>query len=322
LHYRAGTNVAFKASYAQMTQFLHLLSTSSVGLPVDLWVPATPEIAPQSSWQAAVGTVVAFGEAVELSVEGYYKRMSGLIEYKEGTNFFVSPEELDWEDRVEVNGEGEAYGAEVLLRKTRGRTTGWIGYTLSWNWRQFGNIGGGVPYPYRYDRRHDLSVVVNHAFGERWSLSGTFVYGTGNAITLPSGQHSTFLPPTGLAIMLPTTNLAFPFPYFNSQTGSYRTLSQGGGVFGGGVDTYENGRNGFRMEAYHRMDLSLQYRRQGKRGESIWSLSVYNAYNRRNPYSYLFRYDFDGVTGRFNQPRLTKISLFPIIPALNYAFSF
>ncbi|MEL7530641.1 MAG: TonB-dependent receptor plug domain-containing protein [Bacteroidota bacterium] len=323
LHYRLGPKVAIKASYAQMTQFLHLLTTSSVGLPVDLWIPATPDILPQQSWQAAVGAVAAFGDgAVELSVEAYYKEMSGLVEYKEGTNFFVSPEELDWEDRVEVGGTGEAYGAEVLLRKTRGKTTGWVGYTLSWNWRQFNNINGGLRFPYRYDRRHDLSVVVSHAFGERWSISGSFVYGTGNAVTLPSGRHPSFSPPVGIGFLFPTSTIDYSFPSFGQQVGSFRTVTQGGGVFGGGVDTYENGRNGFRMQAYHRLDLGVQHSKPTRWGERTWSLSLYNAYNRRNPYSYLFRNEFSTTTGRFSGSRLTKISLFPIIPSLNYAFKF
>ena len=304
-----GKRLALKASYVQMTQFIHLLSNSGAGLPIDLWVPATDKVPPQNSWQAAAGVATSFLDGqLSLSVEGYYKEMNNMIEYKEGTDFFLGVEDQSWEDRVETGGKGTAYGAEVLLQKKTGKTTGWIGYTLSWNNRQFDNINGGNAYPYKFDRRHDFSLVASHQLTEKISIAGTWVYGTGNAITLASGGYGTTITPfEGLP---------------NQDYGSFARLFDEGGFFGGGVKLYENGRNGFRMQAYHRLDLGINFTKKKKWGERTWSISVYNAYNRLNPYTYVLRKKFNPQTGSFDKPRLTKIALFPVIPSVSYAFKF
>ena len=301
--------LSFKASYVQMTQFIHLLANSGAGLPIDLWVPATDLVPPQQSWQAAAGFATSFLDGqLELSIEGYYKEMTGLIEYKEGTDFFLGFEDGSWENRVETGGEGVAYGAEILLQKKQGKTTGWIGYTLSWNNRQFENINGGQVYPYKYDRRHDLSLVAIHQLSEKISISGTWVFGTGNAITIPTGGYG--------SIVTPFENLPV------QSIGSYAQFYNGGGFFGGGVKLYENGRNGFRMQPYHRLDLGINFTKKKKWGERTWTISVYNAYSRLNPYSYTLRSKFDESTGGFSKPSLSKIALFPIIPSVSYAFKF
>src|SRR5690606_26460518 len=145
-------------------------------------------------------------------VEGYYKRMDGVIAYRDGASFIETG--TSWEDKI-TSGEGAAYGLEVLLHKWRGRTTGWIGYTLAWARRRFDAINGGRSFPYRYDRRHDLSLVLTHRLSERRSLSLTWVYRTGIAVTLPVGRY----------------------------------------ILGGTTNDYYEGRNGFRMRPYHRLDL-------------------------------------------------------------------
>jgi len=301
--------IAWKASYVQMRQFIHLLSNSGAGLPIDLWVPATDRVPPQESWQVATGFATSFLDGqLSLSVEGYYKEMKGLIEYKEGTDFFLSMDQGSWEDRVETGGKGTAYGVEFFLQKKRGKTTGWIGYTLSWNNRQFENLNNGEVFPYRFDRRHDLSVVVSHQLTDRISLSGTWVYGTGNAITLPSGGYGTTIDP----------NNGTP----NQNYGSFAQVFNGAGFFGTGVQLFEDGRNGFRMQAYHRLDLGVNFTKETKWGERTWNISVYNAYNRLNPYTYIFRQRYNPRTGQTEDPSLTKISLFPIIPSVSYSFKF
>lgn len=303
--------VALKASYVQMTQFVHLLANSGAGLPIDLWVPATERVPPQNSWQAAVGVASSFnlwGQKLDFSVEGYYKEMDGMIEYKEGTNFFLGFEENDWQNRVESGGTGTAYGAELLLQKKTGKTTGWIGYTLSWNNRQFENINGGKEYPYKYDRRHDLSIVVSHEFNERISVAGTWVYGTGNAITIASGGYGT---------LFDWNNNV------NQNFGNYSQILSGGGFGNGGVDLYENGRNGFRMESYHRLDLGVNLTKKTKWGQRTWNFGVYNAYSRLNPYTYYIRNEYDFNGGNLERKTsLTKLALFPIIPSVSYSFKF
>ncbi|MDP5170888.1 MAG: TonB-dependent receptor [Bacteroidia bacterium] len=284
-----------KASYTRMTQFLHLLVNSTTGLPVDLWVPATENVAPQQAWQTAAGIAgTIFNGLIDVTVEGYYKEMTGLISYKEGVNLYLGVEG-SWEDRVETDGLGKAYGAEVLFQKKRGKTTGWVGYTLSWNTRQFENLNNGNPFPFRYDRRHDASVVIAHKFNDRISLSGTWVYGTGNAITLPSGGYAT--------ASNPSWNQS-NFPFFQL----------------GGAQLYENGRNGFRMEAYHRADIGINFTKQTRWGERTWNISFYNLYSRLNPYFYYIGQE-DVPGSQFEtQPALKKISLFPIIPSVSYSF--
>ena len=229
------------------------------------------------------------------------------IEYKEGTNFFLGIDEGDWQDRVETGGQGWAYGAELLVQKKTGATTGWIGYTLSWNNRQFENINEGNIYPFRFDRRHDISIVVAHRFNERVSVSGTWVYGTGNAITLPSGGYASA-----------QTN----FSARNGLFGSFLPIVTNNSPFGQGVQLYENGRNGFRMQAYHRLDLGVNFTKEKRWGSRTWNFGIYNAYNRLNPYIYYFGVDDDFTGNGTNETVLKKLALFPIIPSVSYSFKF
>ncbi|MEZ4685629.1 MAG: TonB-dependent receptor plug domain-containing protein [Bacteroidia bacterium] len=293
--------------FVQMTQFLHLLTNSGIGLPIDLWVPATDEVGPQHSIQAAGGFAASlWKDKFEFSVEGYYKKMTGLIEYKEGSSFFVGQSNsADWQSQVETGGQGEAYGLEVFLQKKRGKTTGWIGYTLSWNNRQFENLNGGKVYPYRYDRRHDISLVLSHTLSENITVGANWVFGTGNAITLPNGGY-------GYTDVLGNRSWAN-----NPAWGSFSRLFSGAA---NGVSIYEEGRNGFRMQAYHRLDASISFHKQKRHGERTWTISFYNAYNRLNPLAYYF----GSVENEFGDrtEELRKLSLFPIIPSVSYSFKF
>ncbi|GJM61815.1 TonB-dependent receptor [Persicobacter diffluens] len=241
--YLVNRDWSWKASYAQMNQNLHLLTSSAFGLPTDLWVPVTQRVKPQEGHQWALGTAFSKGK-LEYSLEGYYKKMNNVVEYREGASFFNF--NGNWEDLV-TSGQAWSYGLELLIQKKVGKTTGWLGYTWSKSMRQFDDINLGDAFPYKYDRRHDISLVVNHELGKKWSLSGTFVYGTGNAISLPVRQLQ---PPADAG-------------------------------YGGEINEY-GGRNSFRMPAYHRMDLSLTHTKQKRWGERSWVISVYNVYNRKN----------------------------------------
>lgn len=273
-----------KASYARMTQFLHLLTNPSIGLPTDLWVPATGRVAPQESQQVALGYARSLPEGFQITVEGYYKDMRNLIDYREGTSFLGTAE--DWQDKVVV-GRGNSYGMEVLLERKFGKTSGWIGYTLSWTNRQFDDLNFGNWFPYRYDRRHDISVAITHKFNDRVDVGLVWVYGTGNAVTL--GQER------------------------------YRGLGNlfGGNNFGQFNEIEHIGeRNNYRMRAYHRLDLGVNLHKKRKHHEGTWSFGLYNAYSRQNPFYLYFSYD------RQNNRKLYQISLFPIIPSVSYAFKF
>ena len=278
--YLVNENSSVKFSYAAMTQFLHLLTNTGIGLPTDLWLPATEQIAPQYSNQWAVGYATTVKNKVEVSVEGYYKTMDNLIEYKDGASFFDT--ELDWQQKVEV-GRGWSYGGELLIEKKVGKTTGWIGYTLSWTNRQFENLNFGEIFPYRYDRRHDIGVAVTHEINENINMGFVWVYGTGNAVTI------------GLE--------------------RYRSVFDTQFQWAGEVEHIEQ-RNNYRMPAYHRLDISVNFKKQKQWGERTFSVGVYNVYNRQNPFYLEFGYDDN------NNRQLYQYSLFPFIPSINYAFKF
>jgi len=245
-------------------------------------VPVTENVRPQEAWQTAIGYAHNLGKGWELSIEGYYKDMRNLIEYKEGATFFLGFS--DWQTKV-TTGRGWAYGGEFLLEKKSGNSTGWIGYTLAKTTRQFDELNFGNPFPYTYDRRHDLSVVFNHAFNDRISMGAVFVYGTGRAVTLATRKM-----------------FARPEDAFD----------------GTWLQTVEaiDGRNSFREPAYHRADISLTIKRPNRWGEAAWQFGVYNAYNRIN----IFYMDF-GYDDRDNRV-LKGYGLFPLIPSVSYSFEF
>ncbi len=303
--YNFRKDLSFKASYALMNQYIHLLSNSGISLPTDLWVPATEKIKPMRSEQVAAGFAKDFTKGFSLSMEGYYKTMSNMIQYKDGASFFLDEDLLDpqaptdsksWENKV-TSGRGWSYGAELFLQKQTGKLTGWVGYTLSWTQLQFDELNGGRVFNAKYDRRHDISVVGIYKLSKHLTASATWVYGTGNAITAPQG----IIPATGHQMS------SFPFIWSpNIQ-------------FPGSYIDY-GARNSFRMEAYHRLDFGLQFSKTKKLGIQTWEFSVYNAYNRANPFFYYGGYDWNGPNQ--NELKLKKIALFPIIPSISYSFKF
>ena len=271
-----------KAAYARTTQYVHLLTNSTVGLPTDLWVPATARVKPQQAQQVSLGLARDLrykDENFELSFETYYKPMRNLIEFKEGADFLGTGDDT-YENKV-TSGRGWAYGGEVFVQKKSGRTTGWLGYTLSWSIRRFAELNQGREFPYKYDRRHDLKLVVIHEFSPTFTLSGTAVYGTGNAVTLSQGRF-----------LLPGPN-------------------------GGGTRFEDYGRrNSYRMGAYHRLDLDLSKTKKKRWGQVVNSFSIYNVYSRRNPYYIYLTRD------KNDQQVYRQVSLFPIIPSFSKSFRF
>lgn len=273
-------NSSLKFGYSRTAQFLHLLSNTGIGLPTDLWVPATEIIPPVTANQVNLGYNQEIKKDYNLVIEAYYKKMDNLIQYKEGATFFSM--ENDWQKKVEI-GQGWSYGAEFLLEKRKGDLSGWIGYTLSWTERQFENINFGEKFPYRYDRRHDISVVATYDINDTWDVGAVFVYGTGNAVTLTTQQY-------GMA----------PNPVFPNDNPSV---------------SYFSGINNYRMPAYHRLDLGANRTRQKNWGESVLSISVYNVYSRQNAY---FLY----TEPKGSKIVLKQISIFPIIPSISWKFKF
>jgi hypothetical protein len=281
INQKLGATLSTKASYSRMAQYIHLLVNSGVGLPTDLWVPSTDRVKPQLSDQIALG-LFSVHKDIEISVEGYYKWMENLIEYKDGAGFLDIDSE--WENKVEF-GSGESYGAELFIQKKSGPSTGWVSYTWSKSTREFENLNFGNPFPYRYDRRHNVSVVYNLAINERIELGAVWVYSTGNAVTLPTSNY-------------PKANWDSNGPGYDEFVKHYP------------------GRNSSRMKDYHRLDLNISFKKTTQWGERKWVFGINNAYNRLNP-TYIELDDEDLRNKKFRQ-----LSIFPLIPNISYQFKF
>lgn len=289
--------LSVKASYAEMSQYINLLANSNIGLPTDLWVPVTDKIKPQKARQVALGAVYALTNDIDISLEAFYKEMDNIIEYKEGATFFSI--DNNWESKVAM-GKGWSKGIELLLMKKYGKTTGWLGYTLSQSDRQFNRPGQEISYgkrfPYKFDRRHDISLVLTYKLRDDIDFGLTWVYGTGNAVTL--GYE-----------MYPSMEQSNGSEYNDTDVDYYGYNSPD--------ITYLEKRNNFRMPAYHRLDFSINFHKEKKWGRRTWNLSVYNAYNRQNPFFMQWEQDWDD-----DKVKLYQYSLFPIIPSLTYKFEF
>ena len=288
--YLINDRLSAKVGYAYMTQYLHLLSTSSISLPTDLWVPVTAHITPMNAHQVAAGLFYNLLDSLNLSVEGYYKSMDNLLEYKDGASFWGNSQ--GWENKV-CMGRGWAYGVEFLAQKNLGRLTGWLGYTWSHTYRLFDRPGqtlnNGKPFPAKYDRRHDISLVLSYKFTERFDASVTWVFSTGNAATLAFQQF----------------NPATPEQINGNNEGYYYSSA-----------SYISGRNNYRMPNYHRMDISLNWHKPLRHGSRTINVSVYNVYNHLNPYLLYPETSWNGKN------QLTQLSIFPIIPSISYLWKF
>jgi hypothetical protein len=241
---------SIKGGYARNTQHMHLLSNSSVNTPTDQWIGNSYNIKPEISDQISLGYFRNFkNNKYQFSIESYYKNLKNQVDYKNGADINSAP---DIESEL-LYGKGRAYGMELLVKKTQGKLTGWIGYTLSKTERKIEGINNGNWYNARQDRTHDLSVVTMYELSDRWSLSGLFVYNTGNAATFPSGKYG----------------------------------------IGDNTVFYYTERNSYRVPAYHRLDFGATYTKphKNKKYESSWNFSLHNVYGRQNAFSIAFEDD-------------------------------
>lgn len=292
-------NLSLKAGYAFMTQYIHMLSNNTISMPTDLWVPATAKIQPMKSHQYALGAFYSLRHIADFSVEGYYKTMENLLEYKDGASFIGTS--TNWEDKVSM-GRGIAYGIEFLAQRSFGNTTGWIGYTWSKSDRIFdrpGNlINNGKRFPAKYDRRHDISITGTHKFSEKIDLSASWIFSTGNAATFAFHEYA-----------------AADSPSYKGNAYYYRNTYY-----------YVEARNNFRYSNYHRLDLGVNFHKITKRGNHrTWNISVYNVYNRLNPF-YVYVWDKTTLNPETGEQKtksvLRQTTLFPIIPSVSYTIKF
>lgn len=290
-----GLWASLSANYGQ--QFMHLITGGNAGQANEIWLGATASAPPQQGAQVAMGIRWLDSRArYEVSLEAFHRRMSGLTELKAVGNSGLE-DVYRWEELLEFNGKGRVDGLELLLRKQEGRLTGWLSYTWSKSLRQFDQINQGEWFPFRFDRRHDCSVALLYALSKKWQFSATWSYQTGSRITLPTAK-------------IPNTNIAFEDIFFP-----------------GGAHINDQ-RNNVTLPSYHRLDLGCTYSWQ-KREEGPThdlSLSIYNAYNRINPYFIRTettpRFSRDGQYLGEDQPEVVIVGLFPFIPSLSYSRTF
>jgi hypothetical protein len=296
MRYAINDSASIKFGAVHNYQYVHLASSSSVSLPTDVWFPSSDKVKPQINTQLSLGFFKNFkNNMFEASVEVYYKDMKNLIEYEDG--FEPSDNVNDNVDNHLVFGKGDSFGAEFFFKKRLGKLTGWIGYTWSKTTRQFDDINEGRKFPAKYDRRHDLSLVGSYELNDRWTFGAAFVYATGNAITLAQGFY----------------------------------------LYEGNINYEYGDRNSLRMIPYHRADISAtlygkktkqvlnpdsgEMMEQKKKFQSNWAFSVYNLYNRANPY-----FLYIDTQGDFDQGTLNvsgkQVSLFPILPSVTWNFNF
>ena len=298
--YQLTRHTALKASYTKMSQYIHLLSSTPISMPTDLWVPVTSKIKPMQAHQYSLGSYYTGLPGWEFSVEGYYKQMRNVLEYKEGVSFLGSSS--GWENKVEM-GKGRSMGIEFMAQKTTGKTTGWIAYTLAKSDRKFavGGINNGERFPYKYDRRHNLSLVVNHKFSNRIDIGASWIFSTGGTATI--AEEVT-------AIIRPGEDAIQQKDYIEK-------------------------RNNYRLPASHRLNIGANFNKKTKHGVRTWNISLYNAYNAMNPtmiysnnsggYTSYIKNQEDGKVYLQYIPakrKITKLTLLPCVPSVTYTYKF
>ena len=277
--YAINNDLSFKGGITFTNQYLHLVSNSTSTLPTDIWVPSTEIVKPQQGIQYAIGAFKNWKSDMYETSIELYYK--DLKNQIDYADNYVNDLATEVEDEF-VFGEGRAYGAEFFLKKSTGRLNGWIGYTLSRTERSFPDIEDGRWYPAVYDRTHDLSVVVSYELSKKWDMGATFIYGSGR--------------------------------YFTPINGFYLIEQQ--------LNTFYGPRNSQRLDDYHRFDLSFTYTRNPdskKAFKGSWTFSVYNGYNRKNPFfiNYTTDTDFEAGTSTIKGE---KITVFPLIPSITYNF--
>ncbi|MCB0689458.1 MAG: TonB-dependent receptor [Saprospiraceae bacterium] len=287
LKWQVSPEASIKTSYNRTSQYIHLISNTTASTPVDVWTPSTNNIKPQLGDQVALGYFRNLqNNTYELSTEIYYKKMQNLVDYIDGADLLLN----EYLEGDLLSGKGRAYGLEIQAKKNKGHFTGWISYTLARTERLVEGINGDAWYPSRYDQLHNFSISGFYDLSERWSLSGTFVYNTGTPTTFATSRYE---------------QQGYVVPHNANDT-----------------------RNNVRIPDYNRLDLSATLKGKKKKDNDRWIgdwvFSIYNVYNRRNPFSIYFQQQSERVLA--DQPTSTqaiKLSVVgSFIPSVSYNFKF
>ncbi|MDR0866246.1 MAG: TonB-dependent receptor, partial [Candidatus Symbiothrix sp.] len=285
LGYEVNRKLSFKTSYSEMSQYIHLLESSNLRQPTDLWVPVTPKLPPMFSRQVTLGSFYDTRKGYNFSMEGFYKNMNKLLEYKDGSSWVTAT--IPWYEQVE-SGKGRVYGIEFFAQKNQGKLTGWVGYTLAWNDRKFPTINGGKRFPAKYDHRHNVKINTTYKLSEKIDFSAAWTFSSGNTYTLALEKYPAFLEES--------------FDLYDN----------------GWIEKYE-GRNNFRIPPTHHLDLSMNYYRKknAKGRQSIWNFTIFNVYNQVCPYYIYPRYDEEK-----QRNVVVQVSLLPVLPSFSYTYKF
>lgn len=284
-----GPDTRLSASYTHTIQYLHMISNSELGLPTDLWAASTETLKPQSGDQITLGASGKLQTGYSFGVEGYYKWLHHVTRFDEGV-MLLNTSDTNWEESI-LSGRGRAYGIESMVNKTEGKVTGMVSYTLSWSERQYNTINAGEWFPFEYDRRHDFSILANYQFRNSKYSEKSFTFGftlqSGNRISVADTETDGYILPGG-------------------EIDNYRGLKEWYST----RHTYAHPNN-FKMPAFHHLDIGYNtIRRQGSNKSYSWNFSVYNVYNRMNPWYYY----------KDKHGKIKQVSMFPIIPSVGFTY--
>lgn len=297
--------LSWKLSYTRMGQFVQQVSDSYVNLPTDLWMPMGKDTKPLRSDQIATGVYFDWNYGLSFSAEGYHKWMKGVAEPNEDYSYsYDKMQNIDY-------GKGRAYGIDLTIAKNTGKITGSIGYGLMWNKRQIEGINGGRWYPAKFDNRHKINIIANYRINKKIELTGSWVFATGNRMTVPVYSYQDFLDAG-----FPTINAPHIEPGYGNENLGIQYIPE---------------RNNVRLPAYHRLDLGASFTKQLKNGrKGVWHVGLYNAYChmnamviKRKEQVYMQQNGMVSTTGT-NPWNISyeKFSLFPIIPNVSYTYYF
>lgn len=294
LIYHPIAGMSMRASVLQTVQPMHLLTNNTGDILNDVWVPATAKVEPETAWQYSGGVQYDHPKGYTVSIDGYYKTMHHLSEYKYGTTFIL--DNISWDDQLLNSGTGKAYGMELFFAKTKGQFTAWVKYNLGWSTRHYPELNDGKTYYYKYDRRNDVSIVLQYKLKKHFDFTIAWTYGTGWRMTTPNSSYASD------ATLYNYDKANLPL---NGTQNMY---------------TYWNERNNYVLPAYHHLDIGMNYTTQGKRVTHQLNVSIYNVYNHKNIFT-VYRQDAEDKNGN-PYKQYKQLSMFPIVPSIGYSIHF
>lgn len=296
-NFRVSPSLSFKAGYSRMSQCVQQVSNNYISLPTDFWMPITRNLKPLVSDQISVGAYFRLKDEYTFSVEGYYKWMKNLLEYRD--NYNLLPPSASWEEKL-TSGSGTSYGFDFTAEKDFGRVTGFIGYGLMWTDRTFAELNQGKTFPAKYDNRHKINIHFNYKISDKIDINCGWTFMSGNRATIAFENYQEI----GDAGFDPSITPSNPY-------------DDEWGV------AYYSAKNNYRLPDYHRLDLGLNLRHTTKRGHvGTWSFGIYNAYCNMNPIVIQRDNQRQTSEGTPLSPRFRSLSIFPIIPSVSYTYKF